>query len=1038
MQHVLNLNSLSTNPMLLNQYAAGLQQGGGRGGSGSHGWNASHMLQQQRETGEGGSGLPPLTGPALPSRTVTSGSGLQEAHQLQQNYQLQNYQVIEPLLRQQVLEQQRARELLRTSLAGQIGASISNNRTYGGLGIGGLAGAYQGPYRPASLHPSLQQQQQQPARSSAEAVQAAMAALQTVGHEGEMQPPQEYMQTILLPHQQAALVWMSRRENGSSQPIGGILADDQGLGKTVTTISLIACNPRNGIQRVKIPAEDPNADVDPDGGASGSGAGTSAAAAAAAAVAGGGGGGTKKEEVVIVLDDDDEYNDDVGIKIEGNKEPAKAAKTTTTSDQEDLEIFEDTGAAVAATTAKITTMAAPPAQPRPEFGTLIVCPTTLLHQWQSEVRTKGQQMKAYIYHGKSKGVSLKFLAQFEVVITTYQTLVLEMPETKKPPAKKGSTNNFASTSSSAAASLGRQAQQLPSSSSDTSFIDLVGQDEEETGKKRKRDSLLERGGPLFSVMWHRVVLDEAQMIKNPKTMASHAAWALRARRRWCLSGTPIQNSVDDLYSYFKFLRFEPYSKYSAFKQLIKDPVEGDDPQGFNRLKVALGPILLRRTKDSRDKNGNKIFTLPDRNVRLIKKEFSSEEKEFYLKLKADAEADIAQYQSEGGPAGNYFNVLFKVLRMRQACNHPKLVRNINQTSGVAGGGSDGSRKSIAEINAVRKLKHDLKTKLAETLRTGLTECGICFDMPEDPVVSVCNHVFCRQCVSSKFSMAGQGAAEAELAFHCPSCGHVLGDTQTFGANALHVVDGSGAGGSGSSTSNAPAVRSDGSSTKIDALIEVLLELRKPSEEPPLRSKGEGGLVIKNLSREHLKDEVDRLNGSSQQAQNRKRGKGGKNAVMKPPLKQKVIVFSQWTSMLDLIEEPLTKEEIEFRRLDGTMSASARQAAIQDFTERPEVSVMLASLKAASLGVNLVSANHVVLMDLWFNPSAEEQAIDRAHRIGQMNDVEVTRITIKDSIEDKILELQDKKRELTDKALDGKKGKLTRDEMLSLFGVGSGG
>lgn len=143
-------------------------------------------------------------------------------------------------------------------------------------------------------------------------------------------------------------------------------------------------------------------------------------------------------------------------------------------------------------------------------------------------------------------------------------------------------------------------------------------------------------------------------------------------------------------------------------------------------------------------------------------------------------------------------------------------------------------------------------------------------------------------------------------------------------------------------------------------------------------------------------------------------------------------------MLDLIEEPLTKEEIEFRRLDGTMSASARQAAIQDFTERPEVSVMLASLKAASLGVNLVSANHVVLMDLWFNPSAEEQAIDRAHRIGQMNDVEVTRITIKDSIEDKILELQDKKRELTDKALDGKKGKLTRDEMLSLFGVGSGG
>jgi SNF2 family DNA or RNA helicase len=230
------------------------------------------------------------------------------------------------------------------------------------------------------------------------------------------------------------------------------------------------------------------------------------------------------------------------------------------------------------------------------------------------------------------------------------------------------------------------------------------------------------------------------------------------------------------------------------------------------------------------------------------------------------------------------------------------------------------------------------------------------------------------------------------------------------------------------------VRSDGSSTKIDALIEVLLELRKPDEELPARPQADGAIVVKNLSREHLKDEVDRLNGSSQQAQNKKRGKGGKKIERKPPLKQKVIVFSQWTSMLDLIEEPLTREHIEFRRLDGTMTASARQSAIQDFTERSEVSVMLASLKAASLGVNLVSANHVVLMDLWFNPSAEEQAIDRAHRIGQMNNVEVTRITIKDSIEDKILELQDKKRELTDKALEGKGGKLTRAEMMSLFGV----
>jgi SNF2 family DNA or RNA helicase len=837
------------------------------------------------------------------------------------------------------------------------------------------------------------------------------------------------MQTILLPHQKAALVWMSRRENGKSQPIGGILADDQGLGKTVTTIALIACNPRNGVQRVDIPPEKPNAEDGTDangagtsaaaaaaGGGSGNNnngqhdgtniAAAAAAAAAAVTAAGYAGGASplqgnvknedEDEDVVILLDSDDDDGD--VIKIEDDTELSKSIKRTTDSreNEDDLEMIEDVGVPA--------TKANPSAQSRPDLGTLVVCPTTLLHQWQSEVRTKGKNLKTYIYHGKSKGVSSKVLAQYDVVITTYQTLVLEMPETKKPAAKKGGAGS---------SSVGASA-----------FIDLVQDDDEAGGKKRKRDPLLDRGGPLFHGTWHRVILDEAQMIKNPKTMASHAAWALKARRRWCLSGTPIQNSVDDLYSYFKFLRYEPYDKYSTFKQLIKDPVEGDDPQGFHRLKVALRPILIRRTKDSKDKDGKKIFTLPDRNVRLIKKEFSPAERDFYTKLKADAEADIAQYQNEGGPAGNYFNVLFKVLRMRQACNHPKLVRS--KTSTGAGG-------SGGEINAVRKLNPEMKTKLAETLKTGLTECVICFDMPEDPVVSVCNHVFCRQCVASQLSMAGQGAAEAELAFHCPTCGIVLTDNQTFGANALHVVDGSGAGGSGSGNS-APTVRSDGSSTKIDALIEVLLELRKPDEELPARPQADGAIVVKNLSREHLKDEVDRLNGSSQQAQNKKRGKGGKKIERKPPLKQKVIVFSQWTSMLDLIEEPLTREHIEFRRLDGTMTASARQSAIQDFTERSEVSVMLASLKAASLGVNLVSANHVVLMDLWFNPSAEEQAIDRAHRIGQMNNVEVTRITIKDSIEDKILELQDKKRELTDKALEGKGGKLTRAEMMSLFGV----
>uniref|UniRef100_A0A061QS03 Atp-dependent helicase-like n=2 Tax=Tetraselmis sp. GSL018 TaxID=582737 RepID=A0A061QS03_9CHLO len=126
----------------------------------------------------------------------------------------------------------------------------------------------------------------------------------------------------------------------------------------------------------------------------------------------------------------------------------------------------------------------------------------------------------------------------------------------------------------------------------------------------------------------------------------------------------------------------------------------------------------------------------------------------------------------------------------------------------------------------------------------------------------------------------------------------------------------------------------------------------------------------------------------------------------PP--DKVLVFSQWTSMLDLLEAPLRDAGINFRRLDGTMSVAQREAAVEDFKADPQVMVMIMSLKAAALGLNLVAANHVVLLDLWWNPTTEQQAIDRAHRIGQSREVHVTRITVEGTVEDRILALQEEK------------------------------
>lgn len=147
---------------------------------------------------------------------------------------------------------------------------------------------------------------------------------------------------------------------------------------------------------------------------------------------------------------------------------------------------------------------------------------------------------------------------------------------------------------------------------------------------------------------------------------------------------------------------------------------------------------------------------------------------------------------------------------------------------------------------------------------------------------------------------------------------------------------------------------------------------------------------------------------------------------------KALVFSQWTGFLDLIEPHLEKRGVRFVRLDG--STSDRGAVVKQFQEDAGVSVMLLSLKAGGVGLNLTAADHVFLLDPWWNPAAEDQAADRAHRIGQERPVLVHRLVAKDSVEERILLLQDKKRALSSVATDGAEAAagITRSDLLDLL------
>ena len=147
---------------------------------------------------------------------------------------------------------------------------------------------------------------------------------------------------------------------------------------------------------------------------------------------------------------------------------------------------------------------------------------------------------------------------------------------------------------------------------------------------------------------------------------------------------------------------------------------------------------------------------------------------------------------------------------------------------------------------------------------------------------------------------------------------------------------------------------------------------------------------------------------------------------------KALVFSQWTSLLDKVEPLLNEVDIDFVRLDG--ATKDRQAVVGEFQSDDGPPVMLLSLKAGGVGLNLTAADHVILLDPWWNPAAEDQAADRAHRIGQDKPVMIYRLVTKDTVEERILQLQDKKRALADAVLAGGNSgtALTRDDLMWLL------
>ncbi|MVN21568.1 DEAD/DEAH box helicase [Mucilaginibacter arboris] len=195
------------------------------------------------------------------------------------------------------------------------------------------------------------------------------------------------------------------------------------------------------------------------------------------------------------------------------------------------------------------------------------------------------------------------------------------------------------------------------------------------------------------------------------------------------------------------------------------------------------------------------------------------------------------------------------------------------------------------------------------------------------------------------------------------------------------------------------------------VLEGLLRLRQICDHPAL-IKEAGEATAESVKTEELMREIQENSGG-----------------------HKLLVFSQFTEMLQLISKELKKADIPFCYLDGKTAAASRKAEVTRFQEDENIKVFLISLKAGGVGLNLTAADYVYLVDPWWNPAAEQQAIDRTHRIGQTRKIFAYKMICKDTVEEKILQLQQKKKNLADELINEESGfvkKLTKDDIAFLF------
>ncbi|PIB02772.1 putative ATP-dependent helicase [Cercospora beticola] len=752
--------------------------------------------------------------------------------------------------------------------------------------------------------------------------------------------------------------------------------------------------------------------------------------------------------------------------------------------------------------------------------TLIIAPVALLRQWKQEIKDKVKggryELSVFTHHGGTKAKNFDDLRSYDVVLTTYGSIASELKKLEKFLLRK-KANPAA----------------VPGSTEKLIFLADEAQ-------------------------WYRVILDEAQCIKNRTTQSAKGACLLKAKYRFCVTGTPMMNNVEELFSLIHFLKIKPYCHWEKFRLDFNTPLrsthEAQRGRAMRQLQILCKSIMLRRTKKSKFE-GEPILNLPERSTTVDNPVFDEDEQAFYTALESQSQVQFNKYLRRGTIGQSYSAILVLLLRLRQACCHPHLIKDF----GVAAA-ADMTEDQMLDF--AKQLDPQVVERIKST--GGNFECPVCYDAVANPAIFIpCGHDTCSECFSKIADPANaiqQGIENENGGARCPNCRGNINAKRLTDFNSFKKV-------------HMPELLSEAERAEMNAADdeEVVSGVEDDSDDdndddeesssdedetlggfivPPdeeesdeedsdddddldrkLKSKKDknGKAVKREPVDEELEEDDDGLDapfkpkveegvagpatngtgifaghkskakksksskGKGKEAKKNKKGAKGKGKakekkkktkgpvtladlkkeaakstkakkkylarlrktyvgsakidktmeilkdIMEAKEGEKVLIFSQWTSLLDLLEIPIDGEGYGYRRYDGSMTATMRADAVDDFKDDSKnVRIMLVSLKAGNAGLNLNMASQVIILDPFWNPYIEEQAIDRAHRIGQLRPVTVHRVLIQGTVEDRIIELQEKKRALISEALDEQSAanlaRLGVQELAYLFGV----